>query len=114
MPRVGISIGSTICPNTSDIRTSYKVTDQGDGNFEAEGTLTISNSGPCRNLKLVNVPFTIVGTSDGRITFSTSGAGDGSTYTEGTRGGGDTCVAPIANFVTSGPGRRTHRFPQRP
>ena len=103
---VYVSIGSTSCPFYSYTSGTYSVLNHGDKTFEANGTLTTQGASPyapCDSggLKLVETPFTLVGTETS-FTISTSGAGGGSTYTEGTPAGGYTCVAPIANFVTSG------------
>jgi hypothetical protein len=104
---VYVSIGSTSCPFYSYTSGTYSVLNHGDKTFEVNGTLTTQGASPyapCDSsggLKLVETPFTLVGTETS-FSISTSGAGGGSTYTEGTPSGGYTCVAPIANFVTSG------------
>jgi len=37
-----VSVSGAICPSPAGTDASYKVTDQGDGNYEAEGTLMTS------------------------------------------------------------------------
>ncbi len=109
--RVGISIGATTCtaPNYN-ISGSYTFTDKGEGTFEVTGLLTTNFAGrsaACGGTALTNQPFTLIGTKGGNsFTFTTAGAGDGSTYAEGPAAGPISCSAPILNFVTSGTGKK--------
>jgi hypothetical protein len=106
---VGISIGETTCtaPNYF-ITGSYTFTDKGDGSFEVKGLLStnfVGRSAACAGTTLTNQPFTLVGKiSEHSFTFTTAGAGEGSTYAEGPAAGPISCSAPILNFATSGTG----------
>ena len=111
---VGITLGVNNCTFSNySLTGKYEIQKQGNGIIQAAGNLTTTVQGKlpnCTGTMLVNQPFNLVGKTNGKVaealTIETSGAGDGSTYTESPPPGPVTCTATVTNFVTSGPANR--------
>ena len=110
----GITLGVNNCTFSNySVTGKYAIQKQGDGIIQAAGTLTTAVQGKlpnCTGTMLVNQPFNLIGKTNGKvveaITIQTTGAGDGSTYTESPPPGPISCTATVTNFVTSGTANR--------
>jgi hypothetical protein len=107
---LGINIGATNCSSVNFQGSgTYRVTETGDGGFEAKGSFSSAFAGrgaACAATALNNVSFTIMGKiGDKALTIYIDGLDSGN-YAEGPLPGPLTCQAPILNLVANGTGKK--------